>query len=710
MSGVPYFTRTRRLLLGKRLGGGGEADVYTATGTNEAAKIYNSTADLREKEEKIAAMLALTPKDPAVSIGHVSLAWPKEALFDVNRHFCGYVMPRAENIGTLAIISNPQGRKISGIDFDARYLHRAASNMAGSVSAVHRIGHAIGDFNPNNVLITDRALITLIDTDSFQIVDSSGRIFKCGVGIDQYLAPERVHGGTITPEQDHFVMAVLIFQLLMGGFHPFDGGAVISMQSTAQLPVMQYLKQGIFPFVKNSQAAPPDGAPDFNLLRPELRDAFIRTFVTGHRSPSQRTRVGEWSNLLQRAENDLIQCRRDGDHLYYKSVGICIWCEQADRTSTIHVQKPLPRPPRPNPNPTTTRTPVAPPTPTRTAPHPALSVAQAINPAYVAVIAAVVLIGAISARRFVPAADNVAFDTALTAMPDSSVTYTSATDTMATDTAIATDTMITDTMATTTVAVSDPLATLSANFQDLRVFATQTLDVPPEVSNRQFNTRFARASTKYLAWQLDLRHNVPDVRTPFTIEMVYHKADGTEMARLTRESYVDAPWTSSWHVANLSQDFVDASSWPAGTYAVDVYTAGRLLGSRAFELYDYDFASLGASTTSLRVFRSGSTMTPRNDRVFSQRFDWRTLHNLGWQLDINNPEPGHRVNFVIETVYLRNGTEFDRRRRNSWVEPTWTNSYHHDMIDATSWKEGSYTIMAYVDGTLLASHDFEIYK
>src|SRR5712691_4689158 len=75
---------------------------------------------------------------------------------------------------------------------------------------------------------TDTALVTLVDTDSFQVCEPhNGVVYRCPVGKPEFTPPE-LQGCPFAqvdraPEHDLFGLAVLLFQLLMEGTHPFAG-------------------------------------------------------------------------------------------------------------------------------------------------------------------------------------------------------------------------------------------------------------------------------------------------------------------------------------------------------------------------------------------------------------------------------------------------------------------------------------------------------
>ena len=70
------------------------------------------------------------------------------------------------------------------------------------------------------------ALVVLIDCDSFQ-VNTNGRCYPCEVGVPLYTPPELQKKSfrelIRTRNHDRFGLAILIFQLLFVGRHPYAG-------------------------------------------------------------------------------------------------------------------------------------------------------------------------------------------------------------------------------------------------------------------------------------------------------------------------------------------------------------------------------------------------------------------------------------------------------------------------------------------------------
>jgi len=92
-------------------------------------------------------------------------------------------------------IYNPGSRRHELPAFTYRHLLRTAQNLAAAVDVLHAHGYVAGDLNESNVLVADTALVTLVDTDSFQVRDpESGAVYRCPVGKPEFTPPE-LQGG-----------------------------------------------------------------------------------------------------------------------------------------------------------------------------------------------------------------------------------------------------------------------------------------------------------------------------------------------------------------------------------------------------------------------------------------------------------------------------------------------------------------------------------
>lgn len=351
---MPVYTTVsgRSLSVSRELGKGGEGIVYDVSGyPDQVAKIYHSSHCTDEKRRKLQAMIASPPQDDTrrLSPPHISIAWPLELLYE-QEEFAGYLMPHISQSPDIFKVYNPQLRTKNYPAFDWRYLHRTAKNFATALNALHVRGYVMGDVNQKNIMVTTSALVTLVDTDSFQVPDSGGRVYRCPVGVPEYTPPElqgtKLDSIDRTIHHDDFGLGVIIFQLLMEGFHPFTGVAQDPTLSLTGEVYLHCIKQGVFPYQFNSEFHPPPGAPSFSALHPEIQNLLLRCFINGYLNPSSRPTAHEWLKALDKAEKVLMQCGRNALHWYSDHVKQCPWCER-EKSKPLPIQQGLP--PIPNP-------------------------------------------------------------------------------------------------------------------------------------------------------------------------------------------------------------------------------------------------------------------------------------------------------------------------------------------------------------------------
>lgn len=336
-----YYTQNgKRLVLGQQLGSGGEATVYELQNEpSSVAKIYHQGKC--PPAEKLRLMAANPPDDPTRNQGHVSIAWMTDILFNGHRKPVGYVMPKISGAIPIHRLYHPRTRRDNYIGFTWHYLHRTARNLASAVAAIHAKGYVIGDLNESNILVQPTAMVSLVDTDSFQVRNPRGNTFRCSVGKPEYIAPEiqgkRLSSFDRSEDHDCFALSVLIFLLLMEGNHPFRG-------SGDPPEIERRIQRGLFPYSPGKQAGlnPPPLSLPFDVLFLEIQRYFAQCFIEGHRIPSRRPRARDWAHILKKAESELQQCTRNSHHLYLRTQSRCTWCE---RTKIMQGKDPFPKQP-----------------------------------------------------------------------------------------------------------------------------------------------------------------------------------------------------------------------------------------------------------------------------------------------------------------------------------------------------------------------------
>jgi DNA-binding helix-hairpin-helix protein with protein kinase domain len=311
----------------QQIASSGEAEVWQTQLAGYLAKVYHSPS--LERIEKLEVMIAHPPQDPNAHLNHISFAWPKSLLYDARGHCVGFLMPQVANTVDLLNVYNPRCRQALLPGFDWRYLHVTALNIASIVWAIHAAGYVIGDIKPQNILVSNRALPTVIDTDSFQVRHpQNGRLYPCLVGSEGFTPVELIGTDLATVEQteihDRFRLGVIIYLLLFGE-HPFKGRWMGAGDSP---PPHELLRLGFWPYAPNSPIQPSPLTIPLNTIHPALQRCFLRCFNEGHANPARRPSPQEWVQALKIAVTELRGCKRVKRHYYSKSHVRCHWCDR----------------------------------------------------------------------------------------------------------------------------------------------------------------------------------------------------------------------------------------------------------------------------------------------------------------------------------------------------------------------------------------------
>src|SRR4249919_587470 len=233
VAGSTVWTLDRRpLTLAALIKSGGAGSVYTLRESSlQVAKIYHDDAGLAQYQRKIAAMLDLSPELPElVENGkrYVQIAWPQTSLHDPRGRFIGYVMPAVDIKATseLEYMLQERQARAAGLPVGLGAKVTLAANLAAVVAELHRQRHYVVDLKPVNLRFYRQSLyMAMLDCDGFSI-QGQGERFAAAQYTPDYVAPELqatgvdpVHEGA----QDCFALAVVVFQLLNFGIHPFSG-------------------------------------------------------------------------------------------------------------------------------------------------------------------------------------------------------------------------------------------------------------------------------------------------------------------------------------------------------------------------------------------------------------------------------------------------------------------------------------------------------
>lgn len=346
--GAYYSLKGQYYSIHTALASGGEGTVYSLLGHDDlVAKIYapstfKENQDRKKQEKKLRAMLNMHIKiNPD---GVTRIAWPQDILYDTDDNLAGFTMPKVN--ATYKIYDIYRGGKGAVRDqiypdYTWKYSVQFAYHLAWIVDYVHSYNIVIADLNPNNIVVDTIAnTIVLIDCDSFDIT-YDGEHFPCLVGLPEVLAPEiqpagRVVNGLFSKQSDNFSLAVHIFRLLMNNEDPF-GGVITTDESMSSIVADRAICNGECPYVRSVPGRSiPRRAPSLEMLPPEIRDLFQKTFnytaITAIKNIPRRADAKEWCLALASygapdPNPRLKTCSADPKHVYPVHNKECPWCK-----------------------------------------------------------------------------------------------------------------------------------------------------------------------------------------------------------------------------------------------------------------------------------------------------------------------------------------------------------------------------------------------
>jgi DNA-binding helix-hairpin-helix protein with protein kinase domain len=311
----------RRLAIEKELFRGGEGTIHPVAGQAALfAKLYHQSIDPL-KQAKLAAM-TLSASDALLRVA----AWPSATLHAApGGRMVGFLMPRFDGQRfELHHLYRPGTRKQTFRQADWSFLMHAARNVAAAVATVHAAGHVVGDVNQRNFIVGGDATVKVLDCDSFQI-RGANRIFHCLVGVPEFTPPELqsrpLDSVERTANHDAFGLAVLVFQLLFMGRHPYAGRFL----GSGEMPIERAIAEGRFAFGRNSRARlmeTPPGTVPFESLPPRLGALFDAAFG----GATVRPAAAQWTAALDAARAELRACSFEPMHKFYNALPSCSWC------------------------------------------------------------------------------------------------------------------------------------------------------------------------------------------------------------------------------------------------------------------------------------------------------------------------------------------------------------------------------------------------
>ena len=281
---------------GKLIGSGGEGAVYEdRNDPRMVIKVLHQQHATPERAAKLRAMCDNPPQNAQ------ALSWPNA--LETNGGGLSYRMPKASRGAGTAyrFISANERRQLPSRQQEYDHRNQLGVKIAEAFRWLHAIHVRIGDVNPSNLLVSEDGSVMLIDCDSFQIPGPPGhQPYPCVVGSPEYTAPEidDFRRQFRSQDSDNFALAVLLYQLLGSGSHPYQGIDVSADDAVSN--IRERIKGHRFAHQpREGRWRPTPGQVRSWRVMPEpVRNAFRQAFSPGA-SHIGRPSADAWASILE---------------------------------------------------------------------------------------------------------------------------------------------------------------------------------------------------------------------------------------------------------------------------------------------------------------------------------------------------------------------------------------------------------------------------
>jgi len=223
---------TKHVTLKEMISSGGEGAVYKTDRINKVAKLYHDPTK-RRIYEKVKFLAS-------IDLNLDSIAKPEDLIYKKNQ-FQGFTMRNLSGYKTLFFITTPARNDFFQEPLTYKFLLRLAIKITDTIAKLHNLGIVIGDIKLQNIMVNSRGDICFVDIDSIQINSS----LLCHTRTFEYQPPE-THKDTNFINKlrywhyDAYSTAVLVFQLLTLGTHPYQARNLGTLDECIKRQYYQY--------------------------------------------------------------------------------------------------------------------------------------------------------------------------------------------------------------------------------------------------------------------------------------------------------------------------------------------------------------------------------------------------------------------------------------------------------------------------------------
>jgi serine/threonine protein kinase len=335
------------------LGRGGYASVFKETISNTAYAVKKYHTSEKISIDKISYMIDNCPIELfsiSNSTKYPILSWPLSLIRETTNNekdlYIGYIMPlvNEDNSQTLDFFydfnlsKRLKYKTSSALSFKIEII----INICETLDKLHQKGFLFIDLKPQNLRVFEGTnIVSFLDCDSFKIIAADGEcLFPAEMVSSDYISPEVFKADTLpesmTIEQDLYALAVIIFQILNNGIHPFQG--ILSDNSEDVSTNDRKAAMGLYPYgLAQHDKIKPNLNSIHNTFLPSTRSLFDQAFTSQNSRPTAAIWRDHFDDILK--NKLIVRCPKypnDIEHMHFKD-NDCPKC-QIQRITT---QKPI---------------------------------------------------------------------------------------------------------------------------------------------------------------------------------------------------------------------------------------------------------------------------------------------------------------------------------------------------------------------------------
>jgi serine/threonine protein kinase len=332
------------LIKDEKIGEGATALVYKVNYKNQtwAAKIFKDGQKINAA--KIQAMLEHQPDDLSINLDgkdFIQYTWVKYVIKNGVGKVVGFMMPYVDHDETYSLDTfyDPVlSKRLKPFELALTLRIQLAINLCELIENLHKNKNYFIDIKPQNIKVYKKNhKVVLLDCDGYSINNTNGAPLRYEADLisTDYIAPEvtrdNLKPSSLGLQQDLYGLAVILFQLLNRGTHPFQG--ITTDKNITASTNDERAALGLYAYgLKENWKVKPRAQSVHNFLLDETRVLFDKSFETQNRTTAQEwvdhfkeilsSKKLELCNKVDRSkklEKDLIHIKFNGKE--------CIGCK-----------------------------------------------------------------------------------------------------------------------------------------------------------------------------------------------------------------------------------------------------------------------------------------------------------------------------------------------------------------------------------------------